>query len=170
MQLAHPNLLKILGGALSAALFYCAIIPTFSGLSYFTLLPLFLVGLGLGNNPLYYAVALGTTLAFLFLGLPFGISFFVEMSIAPLVLVNRALLNREKRDKSVEWYPANLLFIWFYGLCLAFLIISFIPLWSVMHDPTALQTYSETLTQTIGGSIESVEVSNFFPRKLKFRS
>ena len=103
-------LMTLLGGFTSAALGLCADVFFFPGaivLSYFNLLPLFLVGLSLGLRPLYGAAVVAIVLTFLIdTPLP-AAQTLLAVLLGPIFLVNRALLHRTKSSGELSWYPST---------------------------------------------------------------
>lgn len=129
MTTAQKILLKtLLGGFASAALGLCALVFPFPGavvLSYFSLLPLFLVGLGLGLRPLYGASVLVIALSFL-VDTPLSVlQTMLAILLGPIFLVNRALLYRTKSSGEFYWYPSAELLKMFTLSLGAFLILAF---------------------------------------------
>ncbi len=103
--------MTIMGGLLSATLSFLHLLP-FPGLiflSYFSTLPLFLIGLGIGLRPLYGAGLVATFLILLVEG-PLSTGEFLIFSVlGPAFLINRALLNRKLSSGKITWYPSSLL-------------------------------------------------------------
>lgn len=100
----------LLAGSLSAGL---VVFPAFSPLpgllflSYFSCLPLFLIGLRIGLPSLYGACLLANILVFLG-GVPVEAGqFFIQTLLGPLFLVNRALLHRKNSSGETTWYPSS---------------------------------------------------------------
>ncbi len=107
---SNPIVISIVGGLLSATLsvLHLFSFPALIFLSYFSALPLFLIGLGLGLRPLYGATLVASLTVLAFEGPLMGIEFLVGSVLGPVFLVNRALLHR-KTSSGKNWYPASLL-------------------------------------------------------------
>ena len=124
------NLAVIVGGGfLSAALALIHFLP-FPGLvffSYFALLPLFLLGLGVGLRPFYGASLLATLLVFIGGGSMAAGEFFLLSVFFPGMLITRILLNRTTSAGNISWYPASLILRDFtlLSLCIALLGFGF---------------------------------------------
>ena len=117
-------LIAIAGGLLTALLY----LSTFSGTPasflfiYFTLLPLFMVGLakGLAAAAISGAVAMAVTGVAAELTIA---AFFTLVFVVPaVVLVRMALLNRQTPEGTTEWYPAGRMMSWLTGYGAAALI------------------------------------------------
>jgi len=97
------------GGALCAVLYLSVLLggPGAILLSYFSQLPLYLVGLALGTVPVLTAAAAATLFIALAGGL-LGAGLFALLSGVPAVLVVRqALLSRTDADGRAQWYPTG---------------------------------------------------------------
>lgn len=103
--------ITVLGGLLSAALSVLHLFPL-PGLvffSYFTSLPLFMVGLSIGLRPVYSAGLIASLIVLLLEGPYVAGEFFLFSYLGPAFLVNRALLNRTKKSGEISWYPSSFL-------------------------------------------------------------
>lgn len=100
-------LISLGGGALCAGLYLSVLVggPGAILLSYFSQLPLYLVGLALGTGPVLTAAAAAALVIALAGGL-LGAGLFVLLSGVPAVLVVRqSLLSRAAPDGTAQWYP-----------------------------------------------------------------
>ncbi|MBA3814133.1 MAG: DUF2232 domain-containing protein [Alphaproteobacteria bacterium] len=96
-----------LGGFLSATLcLFSVTFPSLIFLSYFTSLPLFLLGLGIGLRSLISAGILATGCIFLFQG---PLLFFLFSFVGPAFFVHRALITRKNSSGKISWYPPSFL-------------------------------------------------------------
>lgn len=99
------------GGLLSATL---ALLPlTLSTnlvlFSYFSSLPIFLLGLGIGLRPLIGAGFFATALVLLFQGPILSLEFFFFSFLGPAFIVHRTLLNYKNSLGETIWYPPSFL-------------------------------------------------------------
>lgn len=99
------------GGLISAtlALLPMTFLPSLALLSYFTPLPFFLLGLGIGLRPLLGAGLLASAVIFVSQGPLITTEFFLFSVLGPTFLVHRALINQKKPSGERIWYSPSLL-------------------------------------------------------------
>jgi hypothetical protein len=105
-------LLSIGGGACSALLFSIGALGSIFTLilSYFSPLPLFLIGFSHGIRPLLIASLVSLLSILVFGGNLVSMIFFAILTLAPVLLLTRqSLLNRKTTKNQVEWYPSGLM-------------------------------------------------------------
>jgi hypothetical protein len=101
----------IIGGLASALICGLALTGSFGGLllAYFCLLPLFLVGFGMGAAASVVAGGIAAA-ATAVPGGVLGAAIFIVLNVAPVILLTRqSLLSRPDDQGGVEWYPPGLL-------------------------------------------------------------
>lgn len=100
-----------LGGLLSAtlALFPLAFSANFAFFSYFSPLPFFLLGLGVGLRQLLGAGFIATAFVFLFGDPILTTDFFLFSFLGPAFLIHRVLIHRKKTSGEIVWYPPSFL-------------------------------------------------------------
>ena len=119
-----------LAGGIASALLYLMISTGSPGalvLAYFSQMPLFLVGLGLGLAPA--AIACGVAMVSLAAATEFATAglFLLLTGLPVLYVVRQALLSRQRADGAVEWYPSGLMLggLTLYGLALLAAVIAY---------------------------------------------
>ncbi|MFN7709484.1 MAG: DUF2232 domain-containing protein [Holosporales bacterium] len=101
----HPYLVMVIGGALSALLYFNALVLSgASFLGHLAPLPILLAGFGYGLLQAAGAAGLATALVMVFLGLEPGFHYLVSMTLPSLVLVRQGLLHHV-HGKKTFWYP-----------------------------------------------------------------
>lgn len=116
--MSRNNLLALGAGVVSALLYLSVVLgaPGAVMLAYFSQLPLFMVGFGLGLVPA--AIASGVAFVGVMSATKFAaMTVFLVSSVVPvLLIVRQALLNRQAPDGSTEWYPPGLILSWLTAL------------------------------------------------------
>lgn len=115
-----PFMRTALAGLTSAAFALVNFLPL-PGLiifSYFSALPLFLIGLAAGMPSFYGASLSATLLVFLGGGALAAGEFFLVSVFFSGILISRALLNRQTSTGKPSWYPSSLLLRDFTLICL----------------------------------------------------
>lgn len=116
--MANWILLALAAGAASGLLNVGAALGSTSALllSHFTLLPLFMAGLGIGLAGALLAGAAGLVVIGVAAG-PLSACIYAGVNALPAtVLCRQALLSRPTANGTVEWYPGGLLLTWLIGL------------------------------------------------------
>jgi hypothetical protein len=130
-------------------------------LSHFTLLPLFLAGLGIGTVGALAAGGTGALTVGILAG-PLPALVYGALNALPvLILVRQAQLSRAASVGGLEWYPGGLLLCWlvgiamgFYALALAFFAVFGNGLIAATSD--VLRLYTEALGDAIAPSAAEV--------------
>jgi len=81
-------------------------------LTFFSPLPLFLTGLGLGSLSAFVAGAAAVVVWAFFAGPSSAVSILLIMAAPAWILTRQAMLSREAQDGSTEWYPCGFLVLW----------------------------------------------------------
>lgn len=143
--------IMVLAGILCAGLTilpsYLPSVLTFF-LVYFSFVPLFAVGLGMGLVPLYGATGVAALIIFLGSSLMDVSQFFLQALLGPVFLVNRALLYRQNKKGQTVWYPASQLLVMFSAAMGGILLFALGAYLYVTHgqDP---QLYIQQFVQVI---------------------
>jgi uncharacterized protein YybS (DUF2232 family) len=137
-----------LAGGLAAGLLYVSAGLGSSGaliLAYLAPFPVFLVGLGLGANPLAIAGATGALVVFALNTTRMAIIFILAAAGPAWLLVGKALQSRPApAGGGVDWYPAGPLLAWLAALSLGALA-AFALYFAVLADGGLLRVADDTL-------------------------
>ncbi|MCE2510192.1 MAG: DUF2232 domain-containing protein [Alphaproteobacteria bacterium] len=148
--------LAVIAGLL-AALFYVSIVTgrqEMLFLSFFTQLPLFLAGLGIGYAAIKVSAIVGVVLCLLMGGIYYSLAFLL-LNAAPVVFfVRQALLSRTGSEGEEEWYPLGHLISW----VAATAVVMFVALFLLLAgdgqgvEATVRLFLSEVLTVFLGNT------------------
>lgn len=167
--------LAICAGLLSA-LFYVAIVTGRQEalfLTFFTHLPLFLAGLGIGYPAIKIAAVIGVSAVLLLGGLYYGLAFLLLNAAPTVLLVRQALLNRTGADGKTQWYPLGNLIGWAASLTILMFLALFFALASgeqgaeaavLLFLSQALATFSDSANPATAQTAEWI--APFFPAVL----
>lgn len=145
--------LAIAGGALSVLPLLAALVaPGILILTILAPLPLFLVGLGQGQQA--FLIAAATALVLMLLaGGPTAALGEVAVILAPVgILAHRALASRPRADGSRGWYPAGHLAAWLTALGALWVVVQFL----MLHFGSAEPTVEATLKREIEASLAAL--------------
>jgi len=158
---------------LFSALFYVAIVTGRQEaifLTFFTQLPLFLAGLGIGYPAVKIAAAVGVGTGLVLGGAYYGLAFLL-LNAGPIVLfVRQALLNREAADGKKEWYPLGHLIGWVSAVAISLFLMLFFALSASEQGvettirlflSEAMTAFSETADPAAAQAVEWI--APFFP-------
>lgn len=158
---------------LLAALFYVSIVTgrqEMLFLSFFTQLPLFLAGLGIGYPAIKIAALAGVVLCLLMGGIYYSLAFLL-LNAAPVTLfVRQALLSRTDAEGKQEWYPLGHLVSWISATAVVMFVALFLLLAGDERgvEANVREFLSEILTVFLGNTTAETAtvvdtVAPFFP-------
>ena len=146
-------LIAIAGGLLTALLYLSTETgnPATLIFAYFTLLPLFMVGLAKGLA----AAAISGTVAVVVTGVAAELTgaamFALAYAVPAVVMVRMALLNRQTPEGTAEWYPAGRMMSWLTAYGAAALIIRAFAV-TAGDSPAGMEaTFREDIETLLGG-------------------
>ncbi|PCJ61558.1 MAG: hypothetical protein COA65_00960 [Rhodospirillaceae bacterium] len=164
--------LAICAGLLSALLYVSIVTGRQEAffLTFFTQLPLLLVGFGIGYPAVKIAAAAGVGAVVLLGGIYYGVAFLL-LNVGPAVLlVRQTLLKRTHGEGRVEWYPLGHLVGWVTGIAVFMFLALFAMLAGSEHGveatvslflSEALAVFSESATPAVTNTLEWI--APFFP-------